>query len=397
MPGRRARRSQALADFRSSLLKTAPPPPPLPPSNSICNSEAIGPLLLTFEKLLVPTYYCWKRQHQYKRPTFVASIPQQLAFHSALKRFDIKTIIAGETIRKTISGYEKCPTNTSSIDTRNQQDHQKQFIWEDFLTALYQRTFSRVDYVSLGQEDEVENKDQKALYTFGEILPLGVDGLLSNDAILSKHDGKHKHKDQKTRIRFYDLGAGLGRLALQVWLAYSEIDDVIAIEYAPSRFQVGLRALERLVQMNEKAIAVVDRSDRSIILSMHTSYAQFIWPDEKKQEWPALIQPPPKWITTRTLTYMQGDLFTYCEQVISRANIVFIETDIPDSRVPELWQLLCNLHQGTRFLLYHTMDNLKARARMDSIPFLLFRKIGTFSTPTTWSRIGAPFEVWEKL
>lgn len=395
MLGRRARKTLALAAFRSSLLLTNPqeeqdvtmtltgtpilgcsitttaqspssaslPPEPKTLDTLIRDCRRRG---MTYEFMYLMIQACERR----RPPPFV---------------WDIETI----TVPRKESSKSLYNTNITNPGA-------EKFTWDDFLTSLYQRTFSRVEYVSLGSQDDVQNKDQKVLYTFGEILPNGVDLLFTNGAILSKQPNKHEpQKEQKSRTRFYDLGAGLGRLALQVWLAYPEIDDVIAIEYSPSRFQVGLRALDRLAQLNEKAIAVVDRSDRSIILSMHTSYAQFLWPDDKKQEWPALVRAT---TAARTLTYIQGDLFTYCEQITARSNIVFIETDIPDSRVLELWQLLCQLRQGTRFLLYHPMDNLKTRARLASIPFLQFRRIGTFSTPTTWSpTLGAPFEVWEKI
>jgi hypothetical protein len=70
---------------------------------------------------------------------------------------------------------------------------------------------------------------------FGELLPDGVGRLLDRE-----------HLDIESASSLTDLGMGVGKLSLQAFLQYKNLQRVVAVECSSQRFRVATRALEKL-------------------------------------------------------------------------------------------------------------------------------------------------------
>ncbi len=130
----------------------------------------------------------------------------------------------------------------------------------------------------------------------------------------------------QTRV-LVDLGMGTGKVALQAFLQFGNLNRVVGVELSASRYAVGERALFRLVELLPQRfrticcvpghfIAVCDIGDAAL--------------DDLKHIELTLCQKP------RILEFVLGNLMDLEDSVIISADVVMLETDIPNNKLHEV-------------------------------------------------------------
>lgn len=74
-----------------------------------------------------------------------------------------------------------------------------------------------------------------SLAQYGEVLPSGVTTLLSSQNLAANRARK-----------LVDIGSGCGKLALQAFVEFPNLESVVGVEICQSRTQVGINALRHL-------------------------------------------------------------------------------------------------------------------------------------------------------
>lgn len=123
---------------------------------------------------------------------------------------------------------------------------------------------------------------------FGEILPEGV------EKYASLLDVKHA-------TTLFDLGAGRGKLAMQLFLTYRNLKKVVGVELGPGRAEVGLAALKILGQQKHFTTTATGSS------------VTIVESDDQKQR--------------RSLEFREGNLFHATDAF--EADVVVMETAFP--------------------------------------------------------------------
>ena len=151
-------------------------------------------------------------------------------------------------------------------------------------------------HVCVTDADRLLADESGSSLLYGEVLPRGVNKMLDRD-----------HLDASNAKVLYDCGMGTGKLALQAWLQYKNLEKVIGIELALSRYELGEQALVNLAQA---------RPDQFEILK-NIEGQQIVIQDKHNQ--------------MRTLEFHCCDLFLY--DGVSEADIVILQTNFPMKRM----------------------------------------------------------------
>ena len=194
---------------------------------------------------------------------------------------------------------------------------------------------------------------------YGEVLPRGVHKMLDED-----------HLNAAGAKVLYDCGMGTGKLALQAWLQFRNLEKVVGIELAISRFTLGERALASLARA---------RPDDFEILT-HIEGEEIVMRDKRDPR--------------RTLEFYRCDLFSY--EAVSEADIAILQTNFPPETYVRLCALLMQLKSDCRLLTYLNLSSLFKGASW------IFRQLPANRSledrfPTSWSiHRGCHFFLWEK-
>jgi len=212
--------------------------------------------------------------------------------------------------------------------------------------------------------DEREATARRASLLYGEVLPEGVEKLF---------DRSHLAADEARTL--VDLGAGLGRLALQAFLEHPSLQSVYAVELAKGRWRLGVEALERLAERHPRLFEfTADGSDAVVLKSVKDG---------------------------RQLRFVKGDLFDTPVDVLAAADLVVCETRIPDDRQVDFASFLSRLRPDTRLMLYHSLESLPRirlvatdRAEIDSTTQA--ERIAPHDSflAASWSPKGHRFHMW---
>ena len=160
-------------------------------------------------------------------------------------------------------------------------------------------------HACLTTEDQIRAAEVRSDLLYGEVLPEGVSRMFDSD-----------HLNLAKARTFVDLGAGLGKLAIQAFLQFPNLNFVTGVELARSRVRKGIEAVKRLERYNYSTYAEEDSDGDEICLveerfkrkSIHTGE----FPD-------------------RELRLRVGDLFK--EWRASSADVVVCETKFPEEKI----------------------------------------------------------------
>lgn len=207
--------------------------------------------------------------------------------------------------------------------------------------------------------------DAKGSLLYGELLPRGA-----NKAFGSTHLNA---ADAKV---LFDLGMGTGKVAIQAFLQFRNLEYVYGVELSEGRFKVAEEYVRRMVQLLGSELYTIDTLDHGRRLVV-TEAA------------------PVTGAKSRVLEMECGDMFDV--QNIHVADIVMMETDIPVALHTELCNFLNDMHPGARTLSY-----LDLRKVWHYDPFT-FKQLDanrhlSDRFPTSWSvQRGHHFFLWTKV
>jgi hypothetical protein len=173
---------------------------------------------------------------------------------------------------------------------------------------------------------------------YGEILFSGVFDIL--DVL---------HLNVFNANSFADLGTGLGKIPLLVFLSFPQIKDIYAVELSKSRLVVGIDALKRCDDSNVKeneSGAVLEQNDRRLVLE-------------------------------------HRDLFDVDESIFSY-DIVFLQTHFKPDQYPRLLQFLQRFKSGCRLLTY---ENLELDVQSIGVEQVGINRLEQDRFPTSWSPV----------
>lgn len=310
------------------------------------------------------------------------------------------------------------------------------------LRALYPPGVSGFsDCLTEGDKRAAAESGSSLLY--GEVLPAGVDRLMDAD-----------HLDAASAAVLVDLGAGLGKLAVQCFLQFPGLRRVVGVELAWTRYAMSRDALSRLAQYladgslegaagavradEGRGLAAGLGADRALRLTLLPARAARTAPgddakergdtpqlrgdeedeegddaelgeEEEEEETDAKERgdgpegaEPPAACAPRTIEVRRGNMFDAPD--LGDADIVVLETMVPAESYARLARLLASLRPGCRVL---TFANLRAPEFMavyggDDAAFPLEQLPANVPAwdrfLTTWNRRrGHHFHLWRRL
>lgn len=236
----------------------------------------------------------------------------------------------------------------------------------------------------VSSKDRSEASKDGAKLTFGEVLDSGVNAVF---------DEMEAHKGSS----FHDLGMGPGKMLMQVFLSYPNLDSCVGVELAQGRYWLAERNLallassvwrgrkfrmvehmpsefmrvvevpveqhpERGFEYGDSVIAFdrhrrkdarhfPDYSAKVIAQEPGGSYTvQYRTGERRENVDPAMVF---RAGSVRSIEIWFGNLFDYPGAF--DADIVTLETDFPEKTRPALMDGIRSMRPGTRFLTYHDL------------------------------------------
>ena len=221
-------------------------------------------------------------------------------------------------------------------------------------------------HLCITERDRMIAHDTGASLLYGEVLPRGCNKALDAD-----------HLDAASCKTLFDLGMGIGKFALQAFVQFPNLDTVVGVELAASRFVLGEKA----------ALKLVAETHGSGSLRYHLLSRV---PGER-----IMVAQTMSDGRERVLEFRKGNLFsaTDCHE----ADIIIAQTNFPTESQIKLCRFLGCLKPGAKILTYLNLMPLWKRAP------IMFRQLDVNRSPedrfaTSWSmHRGCHFYLWERL
>ena len=234
-----------------------------------------------------------------------------------------------------------------------------------FGNATQQVGYRTDGHLCITEQDRMIAHDTGSSLLYGEVLPRGCNKIL---------DAEHLNAARCKTL--FDLGMGIGKFALQAFVQFPNLDKVVGIELAQSRYVLGEKAALTLIAETRDSGASRYRllsrvpSERIIVVQAMTDGRE------------------------RMLEFRKGNLFaaTDCHD----ADIVIAQTNFPAETQTKLCRFLGCLRPGAKILTYLNLMPLWKRAP------IMFRQLDVNRSPkdrfaTSWSmHRGCHFYLWER-
>jgi len=270
--------------------------------------------------------------------------------------------------------------NTSSKESKTKDDaaiefnqfeepvSQEYLLAQSIVHACFGNATQQVGYRTDGhlcvtEQDRIIAHDTGSSLLYGEVLPRGCNRILDVE-----------HLNAAGCRSLYDLGMGIGKFALQAFVQFPNLDKVVGIELAYSRFVLGERAALTLVKEWPSQYTLLSRvpNHHIIITSNHPTTG-----------------------VQRTLEFRRGNLFaaTDCQD----ADIVIAQTNFPSETQIKLCRFLGCMKPKCKILTYLNLIPLWKKAS------LMFRQLAVNRSTndrfaTSWSmHRGCHFFLWERI
>ena len=220
-------------------------------------------------------------------------------------------------------------------------------------------------HICLTEEDKDAAKSMRGSLLYGELLPRGANKAFGPKRLAAKDASV-----------LFDLGMGTGKIAMQAFLQFRNLDYVYGIELSAGRYKLAEEAALRMVELLGKdTFDVQIRPGKSILITE-------VSPHEEGGG--------------RALHLECGNMFEVTNMGL--ADIVMLETDIPLDLHPSLCALLGSMHDGARTLTY--LDLRKIWGFAGPFPFSQLDSNRHLSDrfPTSWSvQRGHHFFLWRHI
>lgn len=116
-----------------------------------------------------------------------------------------------------------------------------------------ERGHNTTGHKCVNKNDKKIAKEENASILYGEILPEGLEKALDDD-----------HLSVKNAVTVCDLGSGLGKNILRIWLKYKHIMRATGVELSKQRYLLGEKAILRLLEKYKEFTRIEYKSGRLI-------------------------------------------------------------------------------------------------------------------------------------
>jgi SAM-dependent methyltransferase len=197
--------------------------------------------------------------------------------------------------------------------------------------------------------------------------------------------------DLSTASTLFDLGCGTGKICFQAFLQYRNLHYVYGVELSVGRYIIAEETALKMVQLlGADSFQIEINPGKSITIKEYLQEEVEIRENNSDDTTSASTSTQR---TGRTLHFECGSLFDI--ENISIADIIMLETDIPNDLHVELCELLSNMHQGAKMLSYLDLRKIWCGDRN-----LCFKQVDNNKPlsdryPTSWSvQRGHHFYLW---
>ena len=201
--------------------------------------------------------------------------------------------------------------------------------------------------------------------------------------------------DGRSGTSCVDLGAGGGKLALQIFLQCPNMKRVSGIELAPNRVNMGVNIAKRVfakrnATAKELYSFVTKDPDPELLLASVPKAGEVslvvLEGDEKRKT---------RSSGPRSFYLRQGDLFTATE--VTTADIVICETNFDHAMHPKLRSLFNQMKHGARLMTYKDLHSVYDVLKPHPIPGFQVLNDGDDRFLTSWSIVnGHHFYVYKR-
>ena len=247
-----------------------------------------------------------------------------------------------------------------------------------------------IGHACVTPDDQSLAVEHKCDLLYGEVLPEGVSRMFDTE-----------HLDLNSARTVYDLGSGLGKLAMQAYLQYSHLDWVCGVELARSRSSKGFEALRKLSKLRltsggtaagleatvTSGIVEEGKDGLSVkltetIQSSVSSYSKCLGRTKKNKR-------------HRYFELRCADLFSVHDAW--QADVVICETKFPEEKYRDLAVYMSQMKASVRVLTYEDLDVVYAYCHLAN-PFVRFdNNHSNDRFYTTWApNYGYRFHLWRK-
>ena len=252
----------------------------------------------------------------------------------------------------------------------------------------------------LTPDDQTLALEHKSDLLYGEVLPEGVSRMFDSE-----------HLDLMTARTVYDLGSGLGKLAMQAFLQFPHLDWVCGVELARSRSLKGFEAVRKLSKL--RLTSAMDSSGSSAGGAASTTTVCSGVIEEGKDGNHVRLTETLQSTAASSSSYKGclgrkksskkhryfelrcADLFTVHDAF--SADVVICETKFPEEKYRDLAHFMSHMKQSVRVLTYEDLDAVYAYTHMQN-PFVRLDNNHTNDRfYTTWApNYGYRFHLWRK-
>jgi len=232
-------------------------------------------------------------------------------------------------------------------------------------------------HICLTPDDRDNVKTTKGSLLYGELLPRGANRAFDT-----------AHLSCGTASVLFDLGCGTGKVVIQAFLQYRNLQYVCGVEISLGRYSAAEEAVLHMVELlGEDGYTVELRRGQSIVVR------ERIAEGEDGYCYSPGGSSAPVW--GRTLRIECGNMMDVKD--LHTADIVMLETDIPLELQSQLCNLLQNMPEGSRTLTYLDLRKIWDQGNFPFKQHEANRSL-TDRFPTSWSvQRGHHFYIWHKM
>lgn len=256
---------------------------------------------------------------------------------------------------------------SSSHDTRHAREVSVSFaLAQSLIHVAYGRAIQQIGYrtdahlcVTKLERDDADATSTSLLY--GEILPLGIDKALNKD-----------HLRAASAKLLLDMGMGTGKLAMQAFLQFINIERVVGVEICRSRYNIGEEALHRLQSHYpaEFTVTACEKGNLCILSGRHG----------------------------RRLEFYCADMFDMTKLHVWDADIIILQTNMHSQVYDLLCHTLARMKKNCRILSYLNLATLYPEGGIFPFQQLPVNRCISDRFCTTWStNRGFHFFLWKKV
>ena len=256
----------------------------------------------------------------------------------------------------------KPPTYEADIDLSGKETIYGQTLTREFVIAqsVLARIYGQQEqgYKTLGHKltssaDVMRSKDDYVSLLYGELLPIGLDKALDCS-----------HLNVSSCRTLLELGSGVGKVALQIFLQCRQIAYIYGCEIFQKRYSYSVGAIHKLVELFPARLSLAQTDSNSTRILEVRGRGQSRMPhgwehgvafDERCE---ILKDNDIDFGITRELHVEKKSFLLVEPSLVQGADIIILEIDVPEFKREEMLTLLRHMHCGARILTYLNLADI---------------------------------------